>query len=350
MTANRFTKAVAFTIGFVCACGLLAAPAQSAVLSGKATIGGKAVAGVSVQAFPASTLTLGGTPPFQSKASGENGEFHLELPAGEYYLLADGTELFSYYGRNPVTVPADGLNGINLLMVGRAGTLPKAPAQIEGGIQGAVTRDGKPVAGAVAFIYPDLSSQLKGFGLGMATPTDEHGVFEMALPAGNYYLVVRQRKDGALAGPMRAGDLFGYLPGNPLQIGEKQVVQVHVPLIEVPDKVERFAATLFGNTSISGRIVDKQGQPVVGISAMLYDDKAMLNRPLFVAQPSDAQGRFILSFPRGGTYFLAARNTLGGTPQPGELYGRFAGEADASIQVKTGQVLKDITLVVEPVW
>ena len=152
-----------------------------------------------------------------------------------------------------------------------------------------------------------------------------------------------------MAGPMRAGDLFGYLPQNPLVIKGKQVLRVQIPLIEVPEKVERFAATLFGNTSISGRIVGENGKPVAGVYALLYNDMMMLSRPAYVSQPSDVQGRFVVSFPEGGTYYLAARNVLGGTPQTGELYGRFAGAQDASVRVRTGRKLEEIKIVVEKV-
>lgn len=342
---NKFILAFCLFYG-----GFFTLTAHAGTLAGKSTVNGKAIAGVTVRAFPATVLTLGGAPPHQTSPTASDGLFQLDLPPGEYYLLADSADLFTYYGRNPVTVPAEGLSGINLLMVPKQGPTPKTAPRIDTGILGTVTKDGKPVAGAVAFIYPDLTSRLKGFGLGMAAPTDENGFFEVPLPAGTYYVVVRLRKDGVIAGPMRAGDLFGYLPGNPLKIGEKQAARVHIPLIEVPEKVERFAATLFGNTSISGRIVDKEGKPVAGISAMLYDDMMMLNRPAFVSQPSDSQGKFVLSFPHGGAYYLAARKTLGGTPQPGELYGRFGGTPDASLKIRTGQKLEGITVVVEPVW
>lgn len=350
MSKDYQTVTSLFLTLLFCLVGFFPSTAHPAVLSGKATVNGKAVSGITARAFPATALTLSGPAPHRSEPTAKDGLFKLDLPPGEYYLLADSGDLFTYYGRNPVTVPAEGLSGINLLMVTKQGPVPKARPRIDGGVMGIVSKDGKPVAGAVAFIYPDLSSHLKGFGLGMAAPTDEKGFFEVPLPAGSYYLVVRLRKDGVMAGPMRAGDLFGYLPGNPLKIGEKQVARVHIPLIEVPEKVEKFAATLFGNTSISGRIVDREGKPVAGINAMLYDDMMMLNRPAFVSQPSDAQGRFVLSFPSGGTYYLAARNTLGGTPQPGELYGRYGGAPDASLKVSTGQKLEGVNVVVEPVW
>ena len=334
----------------ICSLLLAVATAQSAPLTGKATVGGTATAGVVVKAFPVNTMTLSGNAPFQTGSTGADGLFSLDLPVGDYYLLAESAELFTYYGRNPVAVPAEGVANVNLRMVPKAGTGPQEQTHMESGVLGTVTLDGKPVTGAIATVHTGLAGQLKGFGLGMSVPTDDKGFFEVPLPPGTYYLVVRVRMDGAIAGPMRAGDLFGYLPRNPLVIKEKQVARVQIPLIEVPEKVEKFAATLFGNTSISGRIVDKDGKPVPGVHAILYTDMTMLNRPAYVSQPSDAQGNFVVSFPDGGVYYLAARSTLGGTPHPGDLYGRFAGTPDASVRVQTGQKLEGVTLAVEPVW
>jgi hypothetical protein len=334
----------------ICSLLFMTLVAQAAPLSGKATVGGTVTAGITVKAFPAGTKALAGKAPFEAGPTKDDGLFTLDLPAGDYYLLAENAELFTYYGRNPVAVPADGLANVNLRMVPKGGEGPTQKPLVESGVLGLVTLDGQPVAGAVATVYTDLTSQLKGYGLGMSAPTDDQGVFEVPLPPGTYYLVVRVRKRGAMAGPMRAGDLFAYLPQNPLMIKEKQVARVRIPLIEVPEKVEKFAATLFGNTSIAGRIVDKDGQPVAGVHAILYADMMMLSRPAYVSQPSDAEGRFVVSFPDGGTYYLAARSTLGGTPQPGELYGRFGGTPDASIRMRTGQKLEDVRLVVEKVW
>lgn len=326
------------------------APLQAATLAGKTTVDGEAVAGIEVLAYPADTLDFSAPAPHRFGPTGADGQFVLELPRDRYYLLARGEGLFTFYGRNPVSVPKDGLENVNLLMVPTDLASPKSPARIETGVLGTVSVHGEPVSGAVVTVYPDLSSQLKGMGLGMSAPTDAEGFFEVPLPAGSYYLVVRVRKSGGFAGPLRAGDLFGYLPANPLNLAEGEVARVHIPLIEVPEKVERHAASLFGNTRITGRIVDSEGQPVAGVQAMLYDDPTMLNRPLYVSQETGPDGRFVLSFPRGGIYYLAARDELGGTPAPGELYGRYQGSPDHSVRLRTGRTLEDVQIVVEEVY
>jgi len=329
---------------------LLPLAADAAVLSGKATIDSKGVAGIDILIYPADVIDFNGAPAYRFGPTAADGHFSVDLPKGQYYLFAKGKDLFTFYGRNPVSVPNEGLENVNLLLQPVNLPAPAQKAQVKGGVLGVVTEDGKTVPGAIVYVYPDLTSQFKGMGLGMSAPTDAQGLFELPLPAGTYYLVVRLRQNGGFAGPLQAGDRFGYLPGNPLVLQENQVARVHVPLIEVPEKVERYAASMFGNTSITGKIVNAKGAPVAGSQAMLYDDPMMLNRPLYVSQKTGADGRFILSFPQGGVYYLAARDQLGGTPAPGEIYGRYQGSPDHSVRIRTGKSLENVEIVVEEVY
>ncbi len=336
-----------------CAAGPSAtAQAAGPRVLGKVTVEGgqKPVAGVRLMAYPADGPSLAGEAPLASEKTGPDGLFSLDLAPGDYYFIARGEGLFSYYGRNPVTVPEEGLEGMNLALVEEAAPLPDAEPRIDTGVLGAASVDGKPLAGVVVYVYTDLNEQLKGRGLGMTGATDERGLFEAPLPAGTYYLVARHRQGGGYAGPLSAGDYLGYYPGNPLVVRSGKVSRVAIPMLEVPEKVERMASSLFGQTRIQGRILNAEGRPLAGLRAVLYQDPMMLNRPLYVSQPSDAKGRFVLSFPRGGTYYIAARDTLGGTPQPGELYGRYGGSDDSSVVLQTGEGLEGIDIVVEKVW
>ena len=323
---------------------------HAALIKGKATVSSGATAGVVIMAYPAEVLAFDGPAPHASKPTADDGLFSLELPGGRYYLFAEGAQLSAFYGRNPITVPEEGLSDVNLLLTPNNLPAPVEPVTVETGVAGTVSLDGQPVQNAIVTVYPDLSSQLKGMGLGMASPTDEQGYFELTLASGTYYLVVRVRQSGQMAGPLKAGDLFGYLPGNPLVVKEGSIKRVHIPLIEVPEKVSRHAANLFGNTSVSGRVLDPKGDPVAGLQVLLYEDSMMLNRPLYVSQKTDADGRYQLSFPKGGHYYLAARNELGGTPAPGEFYGRYQGTPDHSIEIETGKVLVDIEIMVDEVY
>jgi len=326
--------------------------APAATVSGKMTVehGQKTVAGVRLLAYPASSPSLAGEAPIVSIPTKDDGLYSLDLPPDEYYFLVRGAGLFTYYGRNPVTVTEQGLSNMNLALVDEQPPAIAIEPRVDTGVIGMATAAGKPLAGAIVYVYTDLNDRLKGMGIGMSAPTDETGMFEFPLPAGTYYLVARQRRSGGFAGPLRSGDYMGYYPGNPLVLHEKKVVKLAIPMLEVPAKVDRLASTLFGQTGIQGHIVDAKGNPVAGAWAVLYNNSTMLDRPLYVSQPSAADGSFVLSFPHGGTYYLAARNNLGGTPQPGELYGRYAGSADSSLQVEDGQTREGIDIVVEEMW
>ncbi len=324
----------------------LQAPTQGSTVAGKATVHQKPVAGVTVSAFPLSSLTLAGEAPHRSSPTGKDGLFALDLPSGDYYFLARGKGLFCFYGRNPVSVPAEGIGGMNLLLVKDAPPLPSVKTLVTTGILGQTTLDGAPMAGAIVTIYPDLSTRLKGVGLGMTAPASAQGIFEAELPPGTYYLLARQRRSDQPIGPLQAGDFIGYYPGNPLKVREGEVARVAIPMLEVPEKVERLAATLFGQTGIEGRVVDRRGKPLAGVRVFLYGDELMLSRPLYISQPTGEDGGFLLSFPEGGTYYLAARDSMGGPPQPGGLYGSYEGSRDHSLRVKTGERRKGIRIVV----
>ena len=320
------------------------------VITGKVSDHRQAVAGVEVVAYPAAAGTLDGAAPFGAAPTTADGRFQLELPAGSYYLLARGGGWFAYYGRNPITVPAQGIRDLNIGLVATVPPPTLVAPFIDSGIVGRVLWDGQPLPGAIIYVYTDLTSDLKGMGYVMGGPTDGDGYFEIALPAGTYYLLARKRSGTASVGPMRAGDFIGFAPENPVRVAAAAVIPLTLPMLVVPDKVDTLQGSLFGQTSLRGRILDRQGTPVAGVRAILYSDAQMLNRPLYVSAPTTRDGTYVLSFPSGGTYYLAARNTLGGAPGPGDLYGTWDGNPDHLLEVAEGATLTGLDMVVEEMW
>jgi len=337
----------------LCACVGPSGPGRAedsgAAVTGKVTDHRQPVAGVRVSAYPPAAMTLEKDAPYEA-VSGADGRFRLKLPAGDYYLVARGRGFFAYYGRNPLAVPGGGLTDVNIGLVASIDQRPEVTPFVETGVAGRLFADGRPLAGATIYLYTDLTGSLKGMGYAMAGPTGADGYFEVAVPAGTYYLVARQRQSGAGIGPLRAGDFMGYYPENPIRVRSGRVAKVAVPMLEVPEKVDTLQATLFGENSIRGRILDPEGKPVAGARAMLYDDPQMFNRPLYVSAPTGADGAYVLSFPHSGTYYLAARDTLGGAPGPGELYGTWDGTSDHSLEVAEEQTLTGLDIVVEEMW
>lgn len=320
-------------------------------LAGKVSLHSLGASGIEISAWPATTASLTGRAPYRTTSAAGDGTFSLALPAGEYYLFAKGKGLFSFYGRNPVTIPPQGIDNFKIGLVPLPAPPRIAAATIEEGVSGVIVHDGTPLAGAVVYAYTDLSSNLKGMGYAVSSPSDEQGRYELALPAGTYYLLARMRQGGGMAmGPLRSGDYSGYAPENPVRVSSGRVSLLSIPVLEVPEKIDLLSSSLFGQTSLRGQVLNQAGQPVAGMRVVLYSDPQMFNRPGHVSQPTDAQGFFVLSFPHGGTYYLAARQQLGGAPAPGELYGTYDGTPDHSLRIETGEQKEGVTIRVEEMW
>jgi len=319
-------------------------------LSGRVMLAVEPVSGLRVAAYPLIASDLSGSPLVRSLPSDAAGHFSLALAAGRYYLVAEGHGLYAFYGRNPITLPATGLTDLNIGLV-RIGDKPEnLEPMVVNGAAVQLTHLGEPLAGATLYAYLDLTSELKGMGYAMAGPSDAEGIAELALQAGTYYILARKRQSGAGVGPLRAGDFVGYYPGNPVHLQQGQVLQIGIPMLEVPQKVASLQRTMFGTTALTGQLLDTDGKPVAGARAVLYRDVRMLNRPDFVSLPTGSDGRFILSLPEGGHYYLAGRNTLGGAPGPGDLYGTYNLSPDHSLQVETGKRLENLEVVLEEMW
>ena len=317
-------------------------------VSGKVNFERLPAAGVEVEAYRADTIHLPAQPDFRSALTGADGVFRVDLPPGSYYLLARGSGLFSYYGRNPVIVPEAGMAGLSLGLVRQPDNSNSDVS--EDFIVGQVTVAEQPQADVVIFVYTDLTTQLKGLGYMMAGPTDEQGRFDLDLPDGTYYLIARKRQGNMTVGPLRAGDFVGYYPQNPLRVRDNRAVPVLIPMLEVPDKVEQMNSIFNGQTSISGIITNATDEPVEGVRVVLYLKPQLLDRPMLVSQPTGADGRYILSMPEGGEYYLAARNTLGGAPGPGDLYGTYDENPDHRLHVESGATQDGIDIKVEEMW
>ncbi|PLX80699.1 MAG: hypothetical protein C0616_07340 [Desulfuromonas sp.] len=331
-------------------CAASGRPQQPPNLLGQSMLDGKPHAGVTISAWPVEASRLGNMAPFRSAPSDDKGRFGLVLPEGRYYLFADGDGVFAYYGRNPVAVSVSENRDISIGLVRTAGERPEGEPFLNSGVMANLSADGTPLAGATLYAYLDLTSELKGMGYVMVGPSDDGGLVEAELPAGTYYLLARKRLSGQGVGPLRSGDFVGYYPGNPVRIESGKVSRIHLPLLEVPEKVDSLQASLFGGTTLQGVIVNAAGIPVSGARAVLYRDAQMLNRPLAVSQPTAVDGEFIISIPDGGTYFLAGRNTIGGAPGPGELFGTYDGTPDHSLKVERGGSLKGLEIIVEEMW
>ena len=206
-----------------------------------------------------------------------------------------------------------------------------------------------PLEGTYLYIYKKgMDLYGPAFAVSQATGTD--GQFDFSLPAGDYVVVARKRQGGESSGPVVAGDNRSEFINLTVSADVKDLTIV-AP-IKVGDTRRLSEAADATKTGISGIIFDSDGNPLEGTRVHVYDHVQMSERPKFVSEKTTPDGRYLIYLPKGGTYYLAARDKFGGPPKLGDLYGRYdQGTIEPSAVVVTeGEVLKDINITVTKVW
>ena len=324
--------------------------AAEGVVLGKVMFREKPVEGASVFAYeePKGLFVKESAAP--PTVSGADGTFTLKLPRGQYYiaallrkageaapkrdLSAKAGDLYSFYGGNPIAVDPARPAKLTLNMAVKPASRETTPSgDNKGGVDGVVTLDGAPLDGVVLFVYLDANAAFKGLGYYMSPPTGVDGSFKMRMNEGTYYIIARKRMGGALSGPLRDGDYFGYLDTNPLVVRKGEMRHVELPVVR---KVERVSPGGQGRTLATGVIKGADGKPLAGMYAVLYKNEAMTDRPSLVSKQTGADGVFTIDMPLGGKFYLGARSAIGGPVEPGQLWGRYNGSPDHAIEVETG--------------
>jgi hypothetical protein len=302
--------------------------------------------------------------PFAVATTDAAGNYRLELPPGRYFVIGkqrgEGSDghprmLMADAPGNPYPVES-GLTAVppfNLREMGREGGLSSAA---DGGVSGRlVNAAGDPLDRAYVYVYTEAGTGLIGPSYGEAVQVDGDGRFRIDLPAGRYHLVARRRADGSRAGELTPGDLNGSYPGNPVVVRSgEQLVLGGFPLAAIDPAVHArrqaqgtFAAT---GTTLSGKVLDPQGEPVSGVHVFAYLDRRMVGKPVHISAPTGADGTFLLHLGTGGTYFVGARSNYGGPLEPGEWVGTFDGRPDHAVTVAKGEAQALGNLTVREVW
>ena len=308
--------------------------------------------------------SVGGTAVALGRTDKE-GRATFDLPPGRYFLVAEwrrdsdyarpiaAGDRYAYFGGNPVFAGGEG--GSREFFVGiEEFAAPPAPGGEPAGgsgVAGRVISGGAPVENAHVFAYVRTETAFRDLGFAASTPTGTDGSFVIDLPPGDYYLLTRKRASGGIAGPMRKGDLFGYYPGNPVSVrpGGYRLLSIPATTLKLRN-VPSWSGQYKGAALLEGKIVGPDGKPRAGVYAALYDNPDLLNRPVFLSDVTGGDGRFRLPVPVPGAYYLGARSGYGGAPGPGDLYGRFEGNAAHSVTFREGDHLTGIVITVNEVW
>ncbi len=315
--------------------------ATAAQIEGRVVLGDDPLPEMRVRAY--ADLNPAGKPLGKVALTDPQGLFHLELPAGFTALYARSTDgrYFAFCGRNPLLAQEGrplwaGLQAVRV----SAPTTSVYADEYTAALEGVVTVNDQPLAGAYVSLYLDVAEDLKGQGYRLSAPTDDAGFFAFdGLPESSYFLVARKRQSGERVGPLTEGDMLGVYAGNPLNLKAGKVTSVILPMV-VRQPGQQGAAVPGRPSSIrlKGRVLDETGRPLAGLHVFAYRNPVIGHqRPAALSPQTSADGRFELSFRETGTYYIGARQAYGDSPAPDELFGLYEGSADHGLQIRSGE-------------
>lgn len=209
---------------------------------------------------------------------------------------------------------------------------------------------GQPLAGAYVNIYPDATSNLLGPSQFISSPTDGKGRYRVAVAPGTYYVVARKRVSGQMTGPLSPGDYYSEHQRIITEVlyGKLAVVDLPVTVMKSPMFFKKGMVERATSTGVRGVLVDAQGKPVPGSFAIAYTDDDIKRLPDYASTLTDADGRFTLYLPKGGSYFLAGRIHAWDMPRPGEPYGVYGEGQPQALEVPKGSFVEGVEITLEP--
>ncbi len=217
-----------------------------------------------------------------------------------------------------------------------------------GGVEGAVLA---PAEGVYVYVYRKGADPHGPADVILPAPTGTDGKYAIELPPGEYTLVARRRGNLENSGPLSEGDLRSAAVTVAVRAGER--VPADLVLSSKEDAAVRsFAPPKEWDTALMGTVRDADGNPVEGARVHVYTYVQMSERPKYVSERTGPDGKYLVFLPKGGTYYLAARNRFGGPPRIGDLYGRYdEGSIDPTgVVVRDGEKREKLDITVFKVW
>ncbi len=313
---------------------------------GRVALKGEVVPGVAVLAFRDFEAGLASVPVARSGGTNAEGIYALELPPGSYFLVAVRSDapslaevragdLFCFYGGNPVRVePGRTANvGFNLVRVA-----PDPDPEPPFGVSGIVLdENGRPLPGGTVYFYRGPADGFKGVP-GFFSRVGDDGRFRARVRKGTFFAVARRRGTGDLFGPTEIGDHFGYYVRNPIVLGDGESRGVRIDAVRRLGMLESFEGIPAAARGFAVRVAvtDAAGRPVPGVRVLAYRSVEMTGHPAHVSGKTGADGVAALVVDEAGTYYLLAREKLGG-PAEGEWYGRLGGATALPVRVGPGE-------------
>ncbi|MDA8121494.1 MAG: carboxypeptidase-like regulatory domain-containing protein [Deltaproteobacteria bacterium] len=344
---------IAAAAASLAACASFPAAGNRTVLAGRVTYEGAAV--------PAATVTLYDRYSLADRhaaAKGrcaQDGGFSLSVRPGSYYVEArgqfEGAEVFAFSGQNPLVISKGerwlGMKAVRVHAAEAAG----APTGRGAVVEGELRSGGEPVEDGYVYVYSSPEGLFKGMGVAMSPPTGPDGKFAVEnLTESYYYLVARRRGGGGMTGPLEKGDLYGFLPSNPVYLRDGKATRVRLEMVEKEKSLSYSEVTSGSEIVLRGKVVDRSGAPQAGVYAFVYDNRVFGHqRPYGHSGRTGRDGTFSIYLDRPGTFYLGARENFGNSPRPGERLGFYDGTPDHSVKAASGETTEGLTIVVDRV-
>lgn len=319
-------------------------------VKGRVAWRGELIPGVTVRAYRSIDAIAAEQVIASSEPTDQDGTYQLELPTGRYYLTARNFsttpkpgDYFCYYSGAPIVVPSEGFRqvGFNLIRI------PKEESSKVGkrsGVWGEISFQDQPLERTYLYVYKSTQNDFKGPAW-FIQPV-EKGTFRMSLPPGDYWLLARKRMKGGQYGPIEIGDYFNFYYGNPLHIEKNELKNIKLETITRLSMLEEDPDGIF--SGITGSVVGPDAMPVVGVRVFAYRSATMTGTPAYISAATGEDGRFNLSIPEVGTYWLLAREVIGGPAATGELYGKLQNAENKGILLSEQQVSREVRIDVSP--
>lgn len=241
------------------------------------------------------------------------------------------------------------LIGIALAFAGCAGAGGgKAGSSSRTGVAGTVY---SPAEGVYVYVYKKGVDPHGPAEVILPAPTFADGNFSVELPPGEYTLVARRRANRDSAGPLSPGDQRS----DPVDVTvtAEGISRSNLVLnVKEDSGLRSFVSPKGWTTIIAGTVKDADGKPLAGARVHVYTYVQMSERPKYVSERTGPDGKYAVFLPKGGTYYLAARDRFGGPPRIGDLYGRYdEGSINPmGVVVRDGEKREGIDISVFRVW
>jgi len=160
---------------------------------------------------------------------------------------------------------------------------------------------GKGVEGAEVFIYNSINSRRPADFI--TAKTDSEGRYSIQLPKGDFWAVAR----------VRQGEKFGPLSPNAKHSGEPLAIDSIVNgvaeqdfiVADIRDVARGQQKASEDYARVSGRVLDKEGKPVVSAYVIINKTSKLKAQPDYVSAWTDESGQYSLYIPPG-KYFIGA--------------------------------------------